>query len=75
MKFKPHTLWKHRNNRDVAVYILKCFHVTNEESTNPRFKLKVEWWNIGPHPWWSMNIRERIEITEDKAKDWECIKC
>lgn len=63
-------LWKHVNNRDVALQILKSFYVKEKRS----YKMKVEWWNIGPHKAWPMNITQRIVMPVDIwIRDWVCI--
>ena len=42
-------LFKHKKNTDVAVEILKW----NRPVGKPYTKIKVTWWNIGPHePFW-----------------------
>ena len=61
-------LWKHVNNKDVAFQVLKSFYVKEKRI----YKMKVEWWNIGPHEAWPMGITQRIQIPVDIwIKDWQ----
>lgn len=56
--------YKHRNNTDVAIYILSM------SQENDTWILQVMWFNIGPHEKQCMNIIQRIEIPNDRAAEW-----
>ncbi len=61
-------LFKHKNNTDVAIEILKQFFVKEKKV----YKLKVRWWNIGEcHAPWCMHIDQRITVSLDDWKNWE----
>ncbi len=60
-------LYRHRENRDVAIEVLKTFYVEHHKT----WKLKVQWWNIGAcHEPWPMGIEQKIEVTDDQRRDW-----
>lgn len=62
-------LYKHRNNTDVALEVLKSFYVKEKNL----WKLKIRWWNIGKcHAPWCMQLTEQLEIPrEDWRDNWE----
>lgn len=47
-------LYKHVNNKDVAVEVLKFIDVPGKDYA----KIKVCWWNIGPHEPYCMNMTQ-----------------
>jgi len=46
-------LYKHINNKDVAVEILKFMRIPGKDYA----RIKVKWWNIGPHKSYDMLIQ------------------
>jgi hypothetical protein len=65
------TLYKHRNNTDVAILVLKK-HFIPEKS---QYKLKVKWMNIvNPNNIFYTGVQETIAIDKSKFnKEWEVI--
>jgi len=62
-------LYKHVNNTDVALEVIKSFYV-KEKSL---WKLKVRWYNIVHRPT-SLGIVEKIQIPRDKWRDeWKLL--
>jgi len=60
-------LYKHINNTDVAIAILKQFYVKEKDT----WKLKVMWWNVSTkRPPYCTYIEQRIEIPNKNKKDW-----
>lgn len=61
---RPTGMFKHVNNKDVVLKVLKCFYVKEKRL----LKMKVEWWNIGErHRPWPMDITQSVRIPVD---DW-----
>ena len=62
-------LYKHKNNTDVAVEIVKKFYIREKDM----WSFKFAWWNIGEsHAPWPMIIFQRFKIpAETWRKDWE----
>jgi len=62
-------LYKHINNTDVAIDIIKKFYVKEKAL----WKFKVMWWNVGEcHDPWPMNITQQIEIPKEVwEKEWK----
>jgi hypothetical protein len=62
-------LYKHKNNEDVAVEVLKKFYIPQKR----QWKLTIRWWNIGRvHPPWCMGIEEKITLDQDTWRnDWQ----
>ena len=67
--FRPYQIYKHKNNTDVAINIVKSFYVKEKQ----RYNLKVRWINIGSHPWQDMNIVQRINIQNKDLLDWKLV--
>jgi hypothetical protein len=66
------TLYKHKNNTDVAFELLDKVFIKKIPLNESVYKLNVIWWNIGYcHEPWCMNIDQEIEIKIDKWKDWQ----
>lgn len=59
-------LYRHINNRDVAIRIIKKFYVKETDT----FKLRVEWWNVVHEPT-CMNIKQNISIPASKMSEWK----
>ena len=58
-------LYKHINNTDVAIEIIKRFYVREKDV----WKFKVMWWNIVPsHPPYCIGETQRITVP---AKVWD----
>ena len=47
-------LYKHVNNTDVAVELLKFIRIPGKKYA----RIKVKWYNIGPHAWYSLGITQ-----------------
>jgi hypothetical protein len=62
-------LYKHKNNIDVAVQVVKSFYVKEKGL----YKMKVNWWNIGVcHAPYDMRITERVQIQKHTwLNEWE----
>lgn len=62
------TLYKHRNNTDVAFQIVKSFYVPEKRL----YKFTVRWWNIvKSHPPYDMGCQEKLEIPANVWRaDW-----
>lgn len=59
-------LYKHKNNLDVAVEVLKMFYIKEKDC----YSIKVEWWNVGKtHTPWSMLIKQRFKIDRVTWRD------
>lgn len=65
-------LYKHQNNRDVAIQIKSIVFDQGKD----RYLLRVVWWNIGEcHNPWCMGIQENIEIPLKKwQREWSLYK-
>jgi len=60
-------LYKHNNNTDVAVDVLKQFYIKEKDA----YSMKVMWWNIGPHEPYCMHITQRLRIPREVwLRDW-----
>jgi hypothetical protein len=66
------TLYKHKNNTDVAFEIVKRFYVKEKDL----YKIKVCWWNVVPsHKPYCMNIFQTIKIPRTVYySDWEMME-
>ncbi len=65
-------LYKHKNNTDVAMEVLKKFYVKEKDVV----KLKIRWWRVNRanDVLYNMNIVERFVIPRKVwLKDWEVI--
>lgn len=62
-------LYKHKDNRDVAIEVLKSFYIEEKDT----YSLKVTWWNIGKtHKPYCTNYTERFKISRDIWRnDWQ----
>ena len=58
-------VYRHKNNRDIAAEVLKMIKIPNKDY----IKIKVRWWNIGPHDPYCMNIVQWLTTTEGKNMD------
>ena len=57
-------LWKHREMRDVAAEILKFIHIPGKDYV----RVRVRWWNIGPHEPYCMYIDQWLTTAESYGK-------
>lgn len=62
-----HYSWfmKHRAYRDVFFQVLKKF------DTGTKFKLKIEWWNLGTKEAFSMGLVQSTTIDKADLASWE----
>jgi len=58
-------LMRHINNRDVAIEVLSIFYIKEKDT----YDIKVMWYNIGPHPTFSLGITQRIRVMRDDWRD------
>lgn len=60
-------IWRHYLTTDVGFVVEKAFWVPEKKV----WKLKVSWVNLGIcHDPMPMNITQRIDIPEDKVREW-----
>ena len=64
------TLYKHKNNKDVAVEILRFIKIPGKDYA----RIKVRWWNIGPHEPFSMMIDQWLTDATIKGNKKERMK-
>lgn len=72
---KAMSLYKHKNNTDVAILVLKAFHFQNPYENKGYYKIKVRWFNIVNRAnMFDMDSQEILTIEQDTFKnDWELI--
>jgi hypothetical protein len=62
-------LYKHINNTDVAILIVKSFYISKSEY----YKLKVKWVNIvNPANYFGLG-EENLKISREDFKNWKLI--
>lgn len=59
-------LLKHPKSNDIAMEVLKKFYVKEKDV----WKIRVRWWNIGPHEPFCMWIEEKIQLPTEKFMEW-----
>ena len=55
---------KHEKYKDVCCHVLKSFY------TGTRYKLKIQWWNLGYVNSWCMGYTQNIEIEDSDLSNW-----
>jgi hypothetical protein len=66
MRFKKGMLYKHKNCKDIIIYVLYS------GLFNVNYKLKIEYYNISPYPLkpWPIGIKDKVKISIDDANNW-----
>ena len=65
-------VYKHKNNRSVAMQITTSYYVKERD----RWSLRVMWYKYSPTRGleYSMNISQRLTITREQRKGWELLQ-